>query len=71
MYVYVSVGGDDADRGRLTNENERLRSALKQAEAMMKQTKDDAVTSVALMQTRCQVLVLVLVTPPPIGSGTL
>jgi len=69
MYVYVSVGGEDADRGRLTNENERLRSALKQAEAMMKQTKDDAVTSVALMQTRCQVLVLV--TPPPIGSGTL
>jgi len=51
----VGLGGGDAERDRLTSENEELRCALQRTEAAMKQTTQDAETSMAVMHTRCQV----------------
>jgi len=49
------VGVSDAERARLAGENERLRCAVQRAEAAMKQAMHDGETTVAVMQTRCQV----------------
>jgi len=53
--VCINVGVSDAERARLAGENERLRCAVQRAEAAMKQAMHDGETTVAVMQTRCQV----------------
>jgi len=50
-----STSSSDAERDHLMNENEQLRSELRRKEAAMKHATHDAETTIAVMQTRCQV----------------